>query len=72
MWIRPRGKITVGPWADKWLATQGHLKPSTLARYEGIVAKHIKPRWGNTPLAKVTHADVAEWISSIRLSAASA
>jgi integrase len=66
-----RGKITGGPWADKWLATQGHLKPSTLARYQGIVAKHVKPRWGNTPIAKIAHEDVAEWISSIRLAPAS-
>ena len=66
-----RGKITGGPWSDKWLATQGHLKPSTLARYQGIVSKHIKPRWGTTPLMKITHEDVAEWISSIRLAPAS-
>jgi Phage integrase, N-terminal SAM-like domain len=66
-----RGKITMSAFADKWLATQGHLKRSTLARYQGIVDKWIKPRWGNVPLGKVTHADVAEWISNIRLSAAS-
>jgi integrase len=66
-----RGKITAGPMADKWLETQGHLKPSTYARYAGIVEKWIKPRWGTTPLVKITHEDVAAWISSIRLSAAS-
>jgi Phage integrase, N-terminal SAM-like domain len=66
-----RGKITAGVWADKWLATQGHLKPSTKARYVGIVGKHIRPRWGSTPLAKIAHEDVAEWISSIRLAPAS-
>lgn len=66
-----RGKITMSPFGDKWLATQGHLKPSTYARYEGIVSKHIKPKWGNVPLAKITHEDVAEWISSIRLAPAS-
>jgi hypothetical protein len=59
-----RGKIATGPMADKWLETQGHLKPSTYARYAGIVEKWIKPRWG-------THEDVAAWISSIRLSPAS-
>jgi integrase len=62
-----RSKITLGVWADKWLATQGHLKASTYARYAGIVTKYVKPRWGSTPLAKITHADVAKWISSIRL-----
>jgi len=38
---------------------------------QGIVSKHIKPKWGNVPLAKITHEDVAEWISSIRLAPAS-
>jgi integrase len=66
-----RAKVTVGAWADKWLATQEHLKPSTRARYEGIVTKHVKPRWEKVPLAKVSHAEVAEWISTIKLSAAS-
>jgi hypothetical protein len=64
-----RGKISLSAMADKWLKTQNHLKPSTLARYRGIVEKHIRPRWGATMLVKITHADVAEWISSIRLSA---
>jgi integrase len=66
-----RGKMRMNLWCDKWLKTQSHLKPSTYARYEGIVGKHIKPRWGSTPLVKVQHEDVAEWISSIRLSPAS-
>jgi integrase len=66
-----RGKITMSTFGDKWLRTQGHLKPSTLARYQGIVDKWIKPRWGNVPLSKVAHADMAEWVSGIRLSAAS-
>jgi integrase len=35
------------------------------------VSKHIRPRWGTTPLAKITHEDVAEWISSIQLAPAS-
>ncbi len=64
-------KIKMGPWCDKWLATQGHLKPSTYARYEGIVTKWITPRWENVPLGKIEHEDVAEWISSIRLAPAS-
>jgi integrase len=66
-----RGKITVGAWAPTWLETQGHLKASTYARYEGIVNKHIKPRWGSTPLNKITHADIAKWVSSIKLAPAS-
>ena len=66
-----RSKITVTPWADQCMAAWAHLKPSTRARYEGILSAHILPRWGGTPLAHVTHADVQKWISSIDLSAAS-
>ena len=57
--------------ADLWLATQGHLKESTRARYAGIVEGHIRPRWGKVPLGKVSHADVAAWMSSINLAPAS-
>jgi hypothetical protein len=34
------GRVTVGVWADRWLAGQSHLKPSSRARYEGVLAKH--------------------------------
>jgi hypothetical protein len=66
-----RSKITVAEWATKWLAAQKHLKPSTRARYDNIVSKHIEPRWGSTPMAEVSHADVQSWISSIDLSGGS-
>jgi integrase len=66
-----RSKITVKPWAAQCIAAWAHLKPSTRARYEGILSAHILPRWSGTPLAHVTHADVQKWISSIDLSAAS-
>src|SRR5215211_1684050 len=66
-----RAKVTVEDWADKWLEGQGHLKQSARRRYGGIVSRYVKPRWGSTPLSKVTHADVSAWISSINLSASS-
>jgi integrase len=66
-----RSKISVQAWARQWLAGQSHLKASTRARYEGILSKHIEPRWGPTPLSQISHADVQKWISSIELSGAS-
>ena len=65
-----RSKVTVGTWALQWLQSQTHLKPSTLARYRGIVDAHILPRWGGTPLAQMSHADAQGWISSIDLAPA--
>jgi integrase len=61
------GRLTVGQWSTRWLASQSHLKPSTTARYEGIVARHVMPTWGDVPLSGVSHADVAAWVT--RLSA---
>lgn len=62
-----RSMVKVAPWAADWLAAQTHLKPSTRARYAGIVDKHIVPRWGTTPLAKIGHADVQTWVAGIDL-----
>jgi hypothetical protein len=44
-YVDPRaGRITVEAWSRRWIATQGHLKPSTRARYEGVLSKQIVPR----------------------------
>jgi integrase len=60
-----RSRVTVGEWADRWLAGQAHLKPTTRERYAGIVRKHIRLRWGTTRLADVTHADVQSWVTKL-------
>ena len=60
-----RSRVTVGEWADRWLAGQAHLKPTTRERYAGIVRKLIRPRWGTTRIADVTHADVQGWVTKL-------
>jgi integrase len=65
-----RSALPVGEWADQWLASQGHLKPTTKARYDGIVNKQIKPRWGNVKLGDVTHVDIVAWVNSLELAPA--
>lgn len=62
------GRVTVGLWATRWLAAQSQLKPSTAARYQGIVNRHVQPRWGDVPLSGVSHADVAAWIAQLSAS----
>ncbi len=58
-------RVTVGRWAERWLAGQAHLKPSTRERYAGIVREHIEPRWGSTRLADVSHSDVQAWVTTL-------
>nr|WP_239579134.1 site-specific integrase [Microlunatus panaciterrae] len=47
------------------MAGQGHLKPSTAYRYQGIVKQHIVTYWGSWTLASVNHSDVATWLAGL-------
>jgi len=58
-------RLSVADWSARWFAAQSHLKPSTRARYEGIVARHIRPTWGDVPLSGVRNADVAAWVTRL-------
>jgi integrase len=66
-----RSRVTVGAWSDLWLDAQADLSPTTRLRYEGIIGRHIRPRWGSVQLASVTHAEVQRWLSRLDLAPAS-
>jgi integrase len=66
-----RASPTVGDWADDWLAAQADLSPTTRNRYEGIITRHIRPRWGRVRLGDVTHAQVQRWLTGLQLAPAS-
>ena len=65
-----RAALTLGQWSREWLAAQNHLKPSTRARYEGIVSKQILPRWETVRLSDISHSDVVAWINELALAPA--
>jgi integrase len=48
-----------------WLAGQVQLKPSTKARYELAVARHILPAWESVRLSDVAYADVCQWVAEL-------
>jgi hypothetical protein len=57
-YVDPRtGRLTVGEWADRWLSDQGQLKPTTRARYRGILDGHVLTRWAERPLRPGRHRD---------------
>jgi len=65
-WIDPeRSRMSVGEWSQRWLAAQVQLKPSTYARYAGVVRRQILPSWQTVSLAQITHADVATWVAQL-------
>jgi integrase len=59
------GKLTVGEWYATWFAAQGHLKPSTRARYKSSYDTFIVGRWGDVSIANITTSAVQSWCASI-------
>lgn len=47
------------------MGRQAHLKPTTRSRYEGVVRKHVRPKWDRVRLADVSHADVQAWVTEL-------
>jgi integrase len=66
------GRVTVGDWSARWLASKANIKASTRDRYAGILATHVGPAWGTVRLVDVAHADVQSWISSLSAAGLSA
>jgi integrase len=62
------GKITVGAWYETWVATQGHLKPSSFARYKSSYVTHIVKRWADVSIASITTSAVQMWCTSLAAS----
>lgn len=44
------------------------LSYSTARGYRSYLTKHVKPRWGRTPLANMRALDVTDWLKSLELS----
>jgi site-specific recombinase XerD len=57
--------VTFGVIAGEWLEGKGARKPKTVAGYESLLDNLILPRWGETKLKDISHADVQRWISGL-------
>lgn len=60
-----RSAVTVGEFAKRWKAAQGHLKPSTRERYASLLREHVEPRWSSVRLSEVSHAEIQAWVSEL-------
>lgn len=60
-----RGRVTFADWSGEWLASKADLKPSTRARYEGILRVHLVPAFGPRPIGDLTHAEVVGLVSRL-------
>jgi integrase len=65
-WVDPEaGRTPLREWADEWWTTVNHLRPSSRARSEGILRKHLLPRFGEWPLAGILPTDVRAFVSDL-------
>lgn len=66
MYVDPgRSRITVAEWSRRWFETKVDLKPSTKARYAGLLRVNVLPHWRDVRLADVTHEGVAAWVAEL-------
>lgn len=60
-----RGAVTFGALAEPWFDSKSGLKPKTRAGYRSLLDVIVLPRWKETPLREVTHADVQAWVHTL-------
>jgi integrase len=61
-WIDPeRARVTVGDYAERWIAHRPGLRPRTIALYRWMLGKHIAPYLGGVELGRLDTAMVREW-----------
>ena len=66
VWIDPAlGRITFARWAKEWWATTTHLRPSSRARTEHTLGKHLVPRFGADRLASIRPTDVRAFVADL-------
>lgn len=65
-WVDPaRGRSALADvWREYESAGMTHLRVTTRSNYRHAW-KHIEPVFGRWPVAKIEHADVAEWVTSL-------
>jgi len=57
--------VTMEEWWARWLPAQD-LAPATLESYAQQYRKHIRPRWGSTPVAEISSLQVAGFEKNLR------
>ncbi|MGO9651963.1 MAG: site-specific integrase, partial [Mycobacterium sp.] len=60
-----RGAATFATVAEPWFDSKRGLKPKTRAGYRSLLDVVVLPRWGQTPLRDITHADIQAWVHTL-------
>lgn len=63
----PGAQVTFGALIDRYIREQIPQRYVTASKYRSWMTHHIKPQWGDYPIAKVKPVLVEEWISKLDL-----
>jgi len=64
--IRPEdSRVTIGELAVPWMASQVHLKPSSLRPLEIAWRLHVAPTWEDVAVSEVRHSEVQRWVNKL-------
>ncbi len=63
----PGAQVTFGALIDRYMREQIPQRYVTASKYRSWMTHHIKPQWGDYPIAKVKPVLVEEWISKLDL-----
>jgi integrase len=58
------GRLRFGAYAARWLTARND-EITTAARDASIMRNHVVARWGTTPLAKIDHLAVQQWVTEL-------
>lgn len=65
-WRDPRrGDIRLTKWAADWVETRHDLRPTTRARLVTTMRVQVVPKFGSTPLAKISNAAGRTWVAEM-------
>ena len=66
LWRDPRrGEIRLEKWAADWIHTRHDLRLTTRTRLEITLKVQVLPRFGTTPLVRITNAAVRRWVAEM-------
>ena len=60
-----RSRVTIGAYAEQWVAGRTRLKPKTVASYRSLLNNRVLPRWAEVRLDRITYEDVSAWVSEL-------
>jgi hypothetical protein len=61
-----RGEIRLEKWAAEWIQTRHDHRLTTRTRLEITLKVQVLPRFGTTPLVRITNAAVRSWVAEMR------